>query len=107
MRELEEVLGRVDNVIEVYESGQWQSIDNLREILRDITTANYHLSKHSIEAYQKHNAFMFNFEGTSARAKVAADENVPELRMVRKIMEAVDHVIWSIRSEISIIKNEQ
>ncbi len=36
----------------------------------------------------------------------SSEQEVPELRMIRKIMEATDNVIWSMRSELSIIKNE-
>jgi len=103
---MDKVLERIDSVIERYESGEWVSVDDLRFILRDITSANYHLTKFSIEYYRHHNAFMFNYSGSAAKGKIEADEKYPELRMIRKIMEATDNVIWSIRSELSIIKNE-
>jgi hypothetical protein len=38
--------------------------------------------------------------------EILAEEQVSELRMIRKIMESIDNVLWSVRSEISIIKNE-
>jgi hypothetical protein len=103
---MNEVIQRIDSCVERYEGGEWQSVESLRDLLRDITTAYYHLTKYSIEAYRKHNGIMFLFDGSAARGKIKADEDVPELRMIRKIMEAADQVIWSIRSELSIIKKE-
>jgi len=104
---MNETLDRIADIIDRYESLEWHSLERLQEISRELVIYNYHLSKFNIEAGVKHNAIMFNRNGKSvASAKVEADEVVPELRHSRKIMEAVDQVIWSIRSEISIIKKE-
>lgn len=104
---LEESLEKVGVIIDTYESGVWKDEEGLIIILRDLSIHNYHLSKHNIEAYQRFNSIVFNRGSKSvASAKVEADEKVPELRMLRKIMDAVNQVIWSIRSEISIIKKE-
>ncbi len=101
-----EVLKKIDKIVEAYESGEWQSVEKLTRLLRGLTTANYKLSKFNIEYHSIHNSVMFNHGGSVASGKIKADQEVPELRMLRKIMEATDNVIWSIRSEISIIKRE-
>jgi hypothetical protein len=103
---MDEILEKITNLVDTYESGTWQSTDNLRIMLRELTANYYHLTKHNIEAYQLHNAVQYKHKGSVSSGLILADEQVPELRMLRKIMEATQHVIWSMRSEISIIKNE-
>lgn len=103
---MQETLQKIDKIVEVYESGEWQSIEKLTRLLRGLTTANYRLSKYNIEYHAMYNSIMFKHSGSVASGKIKADEEIPELRMLRKIMEATDNVIWSIRSEISIVKKE-
>jgi len=103
---LEKVLKKISDLIDTYESGTWQSVDTLRVMQRELSAYNYFLTKHNIEAHQDHNAVQYKHKGSVAAGKILADEQVPELRMTRKIMEAVENVIWSMRSEISIIKTE-
>ena len=103
---MKEILEKISAIIDTYEGGEWQSTDSLRELLRELTTNNYHLTKYNIEAYQKHNGIQYMHKGSVASGKILADEQVPELRMLRKIMESIDHVIWSMRSELSIIRKE-
>lgn len=103
---MDKILEKITALIDTYEGGEWQSKDNLRQMLRELTTNNYHLTKYNIEAYQAHNAVQYKHKGSVSAGKILADEQCPELRMLRKIMEAVDHVIWSMRSELSIIKKE-
>jgi len=103
---MEEILQKITNLIETYESGVWVSAENLRVMLRELTANNYYLTKHNIEYFQKYNAIQYKHKGSVSSGKVLAEEQVPELRMIRKIMEATDNVIWSMRSELSIIKKE-
>ena len=103
---MQEILQKITNLIETYESGVWVSADNLRVMLRELTANNYYLTKHNIEYFQKYNAIQYKHKGSVSSGKVLAEEQVPELRMIRKIMEATDNVIWSMRSELSIIKKE-
>jgi hypothetical protein len=103
---MEAILNKITDLIETYESGAWQTPDALREMLRELTANYYYLTKHNIEAYQKYNEVQYKHKGSVSAGKILADEQVPELRMLRKVMEATQHVIWSMRSELSIIKNE-
>ena len=103
---MEAILQKITNLIETYESGVWVSAENLRVMLRELTANNYYLTKHNIEYFQKYNAIQYKHKGSVSSGKVLAEEQVPELRMIRKIMEATDNVIWSMRSELSIIKKE-
>jgi len=103
---MEAILNKITDLIQTYESGAWQTPDALREMLRELTANYYYLTKHNIEAYQKYNEVQYKHKGSVSAGKILADEQVPELRMLRKIMEATDHVMWAMRSELSIIKKE-
>jgi hypothetical protein len=104
---MQEILEENSYLITLYESGAWQSTENLRVMLRELSANNYHLSKLNIDYFQAYNAVQYSHKGSVSSGKILAEEQVPELRIIRKIMEATDQVIWSMRSEISIIKNEQ
>ncbi|MCP4485669.1 MAG: hypothetical protein GY823_14135 [Flavobacteriaceae bacterium] len=104
---MEEILKKITAIIETYESGVWVSADNLRVMLRELTANNYYLTKYNIEYFQKFNAIQYKHKGSVASGKILAEEQVPELRIIRKIMEATENVMWSMKSELSIIKNEK
>ncbi len=104
---MEEILNKITAIIETYESGVWVSADNLRVMLRELTANNYYLTKYNIEYFQKFNAIQYKHKGSVASGKILAEEQVPELRIIRKIMEATENVMWSMKSELSIIKNEK
>ena len=103
---MQKVLDTISNIIRDYESGEWQSAEALRKTHRDLVSNYYHLTKFNIEYFQKYNAVQYRHKGSVSSGKILAEEQVPELRIIRKIMEATDNVIWSIRSEISILKKE-
>lgn len=103
---MEGVLKKITDIIETYESGTWVTSENLRGMLRELSTNNYYLTKHNIEFFQKYNAIQYKHKGSVASGKILAEEQVPELRMIRKIMEATDNVMRSITMELSIIKKE-
>lgn len=106
--EAEEILNRISEIITEYESGSFQTAEALRELLRELSANYYYLTKINVDAYNKWNGVIYNRGDESvASAKVKADKQVPELRMTRKIMEATDHVIWSMRSELSILRKEE
>jgi len=103
---MDKVLEETSLIITMYESGAWVSSENLRAMLRELSSNYYHLSRFNIEYFQKYNAVQYKHKGSVSSGKILAEEQVPELRLLRKIMEATDNVIWSIRSEISILKKE-
>lgn len=103
---MEEILNRISAIITTYESGEYITTDNLRTMLRNLSINNYHLTKFNIEAYQKWNGIVYKCKKSVSYGKTLADEQVPELRMTRKILEASKQVILSMQQELSIIKNE-
>lgn len=105
---LEEVLNNLDKTITEYKSGQWNTLERLRELLRELSTDRYLITKENIDAYDRWNNLVYcrdKNESVSA-AKVRADEKHPELRQTRKILEACEGVLFSIQQEISILKND-
>lgn len=106
--EAKEPLERIAEIIHDYESGTYNSMDGLRELLRELSVNYYYLTTINVEAYNRWNAILWNRDiGVSvASARVRADNDVPELRESRKIMEAVKNVILSMQQELSILKSE-
>jgi len=101
-----EVLNKITELIELYESGTWQSTENLRIMQRELSCNIYYLTKHNIEAFNEWNRIVYNETTSNAKAVTKADNKVPELRMTRKILESARGVSISMKSEISILKNE-
>lgn len=105
---MESPIKKIGEIIEEYECGAYLQLDSLRQLRRDLATANYHLTKINIDAYKRWNTLIYNRGDDSvASAKVKADHRVPELREARKIMEAVKNVLSEMNQEISILKTEQ
>jgi len=103
---MNEILNKITTIIETYDSGSWQSVDNLRVLLRELSANYYYLTKINIEAAQDWNKEVYKFKGSNAAGVTFADLTVPELRITRKILSAADRVLNSIRSEISTINKE-
>ena len=104
---LEEAVNKTFEIISHYESGAYIDLEHLRRMMRGLSGCHAILTKENIEAYNRHNAIMYNFDGSAARAKIEADKEVPELRMTRKLIDTIGKAHDSIRSEIGIIKQEQ
>lgn len=103
---MEDILKKISDIIETYESGTWQSAENLRVMLRELSANYYFLTKINIESFNKHNAVQYDYKGSVAAGLIFANLLVPELRMTRKILFATSKCVDAIRSELSIIKNE-
>ena len=103
---MNEILNKISDIITTYESGAWSTTDSLREMLRELTSNIYFLSKFNIEYHEKHNAVQYKHKGSVSSGLILANEQYPELRMLRKITEAANNVKSSMIMELSIIKNE-
>ena len=106
MKPIDEVLKKISDIIDTYESGVWSTSENLRVMLRELTSNIYHLTKHNIEFHEAHNAIQYMHKGSVAGGIILANEQVPELRQSRKIMLAADNVSRSMTMELSILKKE-
>ena len=106
MKHLEITVGEIASAIQKYESGEWLTVDKLRELLRGLSNNRYHLTAENIEAHNRWNTLMYNSNKPVSRAKVEADYKVPELRQTRKLLETINFNIQSIIMEISSINKE-
>jgi hypothetical protein len=101
-----EILKKISDLIDTYESGAWQTAENLRALLRELTSNIYYLTKYNIEYHEKHNAVQYKHKGSVASGLILANEQFPELRMLRKIIDSANRVSSSIVMELSILKKE-
>ena len=106
MTEIDEILEKITNIIEHYESGKFIDLESLRKMGRVLSCNIYYLTTHNIQAFEKHNTIVYNETTSNARAVVKANEEVPELRMTRKILEAARGVSIIINNELSIMKRD-
>ena len=104
---MDEILNKITDIIERYECGEWQTCDKLREMLRELSCEIYHLTKFNIEYHERHNEIQYKHKGSVSGGLILANEQYPELRMLRKIIESANNVRSSMIMELSILKNEQ
>lgn len=104
---METILSNITECVENYESGTYLTKEKLLELNRRLSSNLYYLTKYNIEAFQKFNSIIYNSNKSVARATVEAHEEIPELRMTRKILESCKNVSISINNELSIIKNDK
>ncbi len=103
---MNEILNKISEIIKTYESGSWQSVDNLRVLLRELSANYSYLIKYKIEYKNIHNAIEYKNKKGLGFGKLLAHEQCPELYQCRYVLQAADRVLNSIRSEISTINKE-
>ena len=101
---MNEILLKISEIIELYESGTWITEDKLRVMQRELTSNIFFMTKHNIEYFNAHNAIQYQHKGSVSSGLVLANEQVPELRMLRKIESAANNVVNSMRSEITSLR---
>ena len=106
-KQIDKILEEIVEGVDFYQSGRWANKEKLIKVQRSISSNVFYLTQHNIEAYNKWNAIVYNRNGGSVNAaQVKADNEVPELRMTRKILEATKNVQIAISNELSILKND-
>jgi hypothetical protein len=101
---MNEILTKISNIIAVYESGEWITEDKLRVMQRELTSNIFFMTKYNIEYFKSHNAIQYKHKGSVSSGLILANEQVPELRMLRKIESAANNVVNSMRSEITSLR---
>lgn len=103
---LDEHLVKITEIIVEYESGEWKTIDNLRALLRSLTSQMYYLTQYKIRYKNQHNTIRYKHKGSIGAGEVLAHEQCSELYQIRYILQAAKNVKDSITMEMSIIKAE-
>ena len=103
---MNDILSKITEIIERYNSGEFITKEKLVVLHRELSCNIYYLTKYNIEAFVRFNAIIHNSKDSVARATVKAHEEVQELRLTRKILEACKNVSIAMTNEINILKSE-
>ena len=103
---MDEILEDISNVIDQYDSSTYLTTEKLLELLKTLSRGIYHLTVIHTQAGTAHNEIQHNFSGSAARGLIEADNEVPEYRMSRKILDACNRVQSAMIMELSIMKKE-
>ena len=103
---MEKILSNITEIIVDYENGGGVTVTDLCSMLRKLTANLYHLTGHNIGFHERHNAIQYKHKGSVSGGLILANEQVPELRMTRKIIESADRVKSGIIMEISKLNRE-
>jgi len=99
-------LTNVTKIIDDYSKLTINSGNELSILLKNLTCELFYLEKFRSEYQEKHNSIMHNEKGAVSKALILANEEVPELYMLRRVMNAAYRVVDALRSNISFIKKE-
>ena len=106
---MKEALVSIADCVAWYKKAKGASPDKLLEVLRVITSNLYTLENERAEYKKRYEGIIYEEtkEGSSvARAQNLAEVEVPELYMLRRVMEASYRVSDAIRTQISFLKSE-
>ena len=106
MDDYESILASLTDAIDQYDSGAYLKPESLLEALRTLSRGIYHLTVIHTQAGTAHNDIQHNFRGSAARGLIEADNEVPEYRISRKILDACNRVQSAMIMELSIMKKE-
>ena len=99
-------LNNVTRIVDTYKNLTINSGQELSILLKDLTCELFYLEKHRSDYHEHYNSIVHSFKGSNAGGVVFANEEVPELYMLRRVMNAGYRVVDALRSKISYIKKE-
>jgi hypothetical protein len=103
---MNEILTKISNIIVTYESGEWITEDKLRVMHRQLTSNLFFLAAYNTEYFQNHNAIQYKHKGSVSSGLILANEQVPELRMLRKTESTANNVVNAMRSDIATLRKQ-
>lgn len=107
MRQLQDILTEFNELHEKYSTLQMKFVREQSEILRGLSCVYKEMADHRIIYHEKWMSHKYNSTAKSNAAKESeADMKVPEIYQLRHIMSSCKMVIDSVRSTISIYKQE-
>lgn len=104
---METHLSNITILIETYRDLSAPDAKSVSGLLKELSSELFFLEKHRSDYEKKHTALMYNHTGSVSSAKIKADFEVPELYMLRRIMNAAYKVADSMRSNISTLNKER
>jgi len=105
-QDLDTSLRLVSRAIEEYEGNPTVTGDEICGHLQVISSHLFFLEVFRAHYHSKWNAIMYNFQGAVSRAEIEANEKVPELYMLRRILGAANKTMDAMRSQLSAMKHE-
>lgn len=107
MKDLETILTNINKAVERYETQKLGLVHDQSEILRDLSTNLFFLTEHRVHYNREWMSVYFNSKAGSDAGKTReADFTVPHLYKIRHIMRSAEKVLDSMRSTISINKQQ-
>lgn len=104
--ELKEALERYNTIVDTYDSIPFDDRMATAELMKDLAVCLSYLTMQRIVYQKEWNKIVFEFEGTNAAGERKADESKPELYQLRRIHEAGKAILDTMRSQISLLKQE-
>jgi len=104
--DFKQLLNELTTIINTYESMTIKDGYKLSIMLKSLTCNLFYLEGFRSEYHEQHNDILYNWTGSVASGQIEADKKVPELYMLRRIMNAGYKCVESLRSNISFIKKE-
>lgn len=107
---MEAILKKIVNVIQWYEKADISHLEDLNKALKVITSNMYLLEIERAKYHEKHQDIMYeltnNQDKPVSKAEIVANKEVPELYMLRRVINAAYRCSDSIRTNISYMKTE-
>lgn len=106
---MQESLDEITKCIDWYKTAKNTDPHKLVEILRVISSHLYTLETYRSEYKKEYESLIFDLTNdgyTVARATNEAETRIPQLYMLRRIIEASSRVCDAIRTQVSLAKQE-
>jgi len=101
----DEILENLNKAVDKYSKADLFEVHKLSEVLREIGCNLAYLTALRTEYAAKYSSVRFQSTGTSEQAKTReANEKVPELDMIRKILRHYGELQSDLRTQISLYK---
>lgn len=103
---LQQLLEEYRGIVNDYYQCDYTQVETIVQLLKQMTCVLASMETLRAEAYQKYNGILFKYTGPVSRREIEANERVPELYMLRRIMTAGYKVVEAMRSNVSFVKME-
>lgn len=103
---LTEALKRYSEIVDTYDSISFDDKHAAGGLMKDLSVTLSYLTMERVSYQKKWNAVVFNHEGSNAAGEKKADKEVPELYQLRRIHEAGKAILDTMRSHVSLLKQE-